>query len=75
MNTEEHTVEELIELWQEGELGIDEGTIDQQDGMTIQLSFEGSDGNLYTTYSIAEELSYRSDCEEGSNRFNILEDQ
>lgn len=74
MTDRDATVEELIELWQDGDLTVDEGTVSDLDGESIQVKFEGTDGNLFVPYSLAEELASRTDTED-PERFNILEDQ
>lgn len=74
MTDRDAPVEELIGLWQNGDLTLDEGDVSHVDNTTIQVEYEGTDGKLQVTYTLAEELSYRSDRED-SERFNILEDQ
>lgn len=67
------TVSELVDLWQEGELTLEEGTVKRTDHTTLHVEYEGTDGTLELTYTLAEELSYRSDGTQ--DRFNILADQ
>jgi hypothetical protein len=67
------TVSELVDLWQQGELTLDKGTVKRTDHTTLCVEYEGTDGTLKLTYTLAEELSYRSDGTQ--KRFNILTDQ
>lgn len=70
--TSDKTVEELIELWQEGEIGLEDAdSIDQPQYDGIELKFDGSDGVLILHYSLSEELTYRSDTDNATT-FNIL---
>lgn len=72
--TEEHTISELIELWQNDDIGLDEANsiVDHNDN-GLELKFTGSDGQLIVNYSLDEELSYRSDVENNTTqRFNIF---
>jgi len=72
-DTAEPTVAELIDQWNDGSLTLDEGAVEQADATTLQVRYSGSDGILTITFSLAEELSYRTDGE-GSERFNILDE-
>lgn len=72
MKTEAYTVETLIEMWQEGEIGIDDGEIEPADELTIELVFQGSNGKLYLTYDLQDDIASRSDTDP-PNRFNIFD--
>ena len=69
--TLDRTVEELIDDWLAGVLTLSEGNVRHQDNETIAVKYEGTDGFLEISYTLAEELSYRSDTETAT-RFNIL---
>lgn len=69
IDTTEYTVEELIQLWVQGDLSVDEGTVRNADPETIQVSFEGQQETLSLTYSLAEDLTYRTD---ESGNFDIM---
>lgn len=73
MTNRNATVSELVNLWQDGELSFTEGSVEEVDHTTLQVGFEATDGKLDLTYTLAEELTYRSDDEQSP--FNILEDQ
>jgi hypothetical protein len=73
MTNRDVTVAELIDLWQEGELSIAEGDVEEIDHTTLQVEFKGTDGRVCLTYTLAEELTHRTDA--GKSQFNILEDQ
>lgn len=75
MTDRDASVERLIQLWQAGDLTLSEGTVSHVDHTTIQVTYEGTDGTLSTTYSLAEELTHRSDGEKTHQRFNILAEQ
>lgn len=73
MTERDATVTQLINLWQDGELSVSEGDVEQIDNTTLQVGFEGTDGTLYLSYTLAEGLTHRTDSEK--SQFNILEDQ
>ena len=72
ITTSDKTVAELIELWQEGKIDLEDAdSIDQPQYDGIELKFDGSDGVLILHYSLSEELTYRSDTDNATT-FNIL---
>lgn len=74
MSELEATVSELIEQWQDGDLTVNDGDVEDLDGESIQVKFTGTDGKLFVTYSLEEKLAYRTDTGD-TEQFNILEDQ
>jgi hypothetical protein len=72
MKTKSYTVETLITMWQEGEIGVEDGEIEPADELTIEVIFQGSDGKLYLTYDLQDDLAGRSDTDQ-PGRFNIFD--
>lgn len=73
MTERDATVEELIELWQDGVLSSTEGEIHKPDDETVEIRYIGTDGTLGITYTLSEDLTYRTDQEE-RGRFNIYDE-
>ena len=67
VNTVDHTVEELIKLWNEGDIDISDGEASATEFDEITVSYEGSDGVLNVTYT-TDGSAYRGDTE---SQFNI----
>jgi len=65
------TVEQLIEQWNNADLTLAEGEVQHADFDLIEVRYQGTDGELIVTYTLAEELTYRTDGED-SERFNII---
>jgi hypothetical protein len=70
IGTERYTVEELTQLWIQGDLSADDGVVDDIDSETIQIAFEGKQDTLFVTYNLSEGLTNRTDK---SGYFNICE--
>ena len=70
IDTTRYTVEELIQLWIQGDLAIEDGRIESAGKESLEVYFEGSDGTLSTHYTLAENMAHRTDTE---NNFNIME--
>jgi hypothetical protein len=66
------TVEQLIEQWSNAELTLAEGEVQHADFDQVEVRYQGTNGELIVTYSLAEELTYRTDGD-GSERFNIIQ--
>lgn len=70
----EPDVDQLIERWNEGEIGLDDADeIDQTGPESAEVIFNGCDGELVLTYSLSADLAYRTDVE-GGRPFNIMEE-
>lgn len=69
IDTSEHTVDELIQLWMQGDLSVEHGEVQQLDGSSLQVVFQGSEEKLYLNFTLQEGLTGRSD-EEG--HFDIM---
>ena len=67
VDTVNYTVEELIEMWNEGDIDVSDGDISATEFDEITVSYEGSDGTLNISYR-TEGSAYRGDTEE---QFNI----
>lgn len=61
IDTEQHTVEELTQLWIQGDLSLDDGVVNDVDSETIQVAFAGEQDTLIITYSLSEDLTSRTD--------------
>jgi len=69
-----YTVDQLVDRWQAGEIGLDDADeIEGRGPESIELTFEGSDGDLILTYSLSADLTYRTDVQ-GGRPFNIIEE-
>jgi hypothetical protein len=66
------TVEQLIEQWNNADLTLAEGEVQHTDFDQIEVRYQGIDGELIVTYTLAEELTYRTDGDV-SERFNIID--
>jgi hypothetical protein len=69
IDTTEYTVDELMQLWQQGDLTVDEGTVQDIDQETLEVAFEGQQETLFVTYGLSENVTTRTD---ESGHFNIL---
>ncbi len=68
VNTETHTVDELIEKWRNADLSISDGSVTATDMDEITVEYEGKDGILEVLYTLSDS-AYRTDSNES---FQIL---
>jgi hypothetical protein len=71
IDTTEYSVEELIQLWVQGDLSVTDGeaqTVDTPEA--IEVKYEGLDGDLTLRYDLSSAYTYRSDEE---TQFDIMD--
>jgi hypothetical protein len=60
IDTADHTIDDLIQLWFAGEIGVDDGCV--RGGVeSIEVIFEGEDGELTIPYTLSEDCVTRTD--------------
>lgn len=71
IDTTEYSVEELIQLWVQGDLSVTDGETQTVDTpQAIEIKYEGLDGDLTLRYDLSSAYTYRSDKE---TQFDIMD--